>query len=121
MNRPYFCRKFFLTDCRHKRLKNRSIDLLLFYGEHFYGIWESEHLRIFSNLHYYTDNEVSNFYSRLLTNQKLESVIRICQWNCCQFFSEKLLLGTMIIFSVKALCILDEKTFMKNFMQTTLL
>ena len=33
MNKPYFCRNFFLTDWCHKRLKN-SIDLLLFYGEH---------------------------------------------------------------------------------------
>ena len=36
MNKPYFCRKFFPTDWRHKRLKNK-IDLLLFYREHFYG------------------------------------------------------------------------------------
>ena len=35
MNKPYFCRNFFLTDRLHKRLKN-TIDLLLFYGEHFY-------------------------------------------------------------------------------------
>ena len=40
MNKPYFCRNFFLTDWRHKRLKN-TIDLLLFYGEHFYGFSES--------------------------------------------------------------------------------
>ena len=32
---------FFLTDWRHKRLKN-TIDLLLFYGEYFYGFSESE-------------------------------------------------------------------------------
>ena len=36
MNKPYF-----LIDWRHKRLKN-TIDLLLFYGEHFYGFSESE-------------------------------------------------------------------------------
>ena len=29
MNKPYFCRNFFVTDWRHKRLKN-TIDLLLF-------------------------------------------------------------------------------------------
>ena len=40
MNKPYFCRNFFLTDRRHKRLKN-TIDLLLFYREHFYGFLES--------------------------------------------------------------------------------
>ena len=36
MNKPYFCPNFFLTDWRHKRLKN-TIDLL----QHFYGFWES--------------------------------------------------------------------------------
>ena len=41
MNKPYFCRNFFLTDWRHKRLKNK-VDLLLFYREHFYGFLESE-------------------------------------------------------------------------------
>ena len=41
MNKPYFCRIFFLTDWRHKRLKNK-MDLLLFYREHFYGFSESE-------------------------------------------------------------------------------
>ena len=40
MNEPYFCRSFFLTDWRHKRLKNK-IGLLLFYREHFYGFSES--------------------------------------------------------------------------------
>ena len=40
MNKPYLP-KFFLTDWRHKRLKI-AIDLLLFYGEHFYGFSESE-------------------------------------------------------------------------------
>ena len=27
-------------------------------------------------------DEVSNLRNRVLTNQKLELVIRICQWNC---------------------------------------
>ena len=40
MNKPYFCQNFFLTDWCHKRLKN-TIDLLLFYEEHFYGFSES--------------------------------------------------------------------------------
>ena len=40
MNKPYFCRNFSLTDWRHKRIKN-TIDLLLFYGEHFYGFLEN--------------------------------------------------------------------------------
>ena len=40
MNKPYFCRNFFLTEWRHKRLEN-TIDLLLFYGEHFLGSSES--------------------------------------------------------------------------------
>ena len=41
MIKPYFCKKIFLADWRHKRLKN-TIDLLLFYGEPFYGFLESE-------------------------------------------------------------------------------
>ena len=40
MNKPYFSPKNFFTDLRHKRLKN-TIDLLLFYREHFYGFSES--------------------------------------------------------------------------------
>ena len=39
MNKLYFCRNFFLIDWRHKR-KN-TIDLLLVYGEPFYGFSES--------------------------------------------------------------------------------
>ena len=41
MNKPYFRRNLFFTDWRHELLKN-TIDLLLFYGEHFYGFSESE-------------------------------------------------------------------------------
>ena len=41
MSKLYLCRNFFLTDWRHKCLKN-TIDLLLFYGDHFYGFSESE-------------------------------------------------------------------------------
>ena len=41
MNKSYFCRNFFLIDWCHKRLKN-TIDLSLFYGEHFYGFLESD-------------------------------------------------------------------------------
>ena len=41
MNKPYFCRNFFLIDWCHKSLKN-TIDLLLFYGEHFCGFSESD-------------------------------------------------------------------------------
>ena len=44
MNKPYFCRNFFLTDWRHKRLKNK-IDLLLFYKKDFYGFLESEEIK----------------------------------------------------------------------------
>ena len=39
MNKSHFCRNFFFKDWRHKRLKS-TIDLLLFYGEHFYGFLE---------------------------------------------------------------------------------
>ena len=41
MNKLYFCQNFFLIDWCHKRLKN-TIDLLLFYKEHFYGFLESD-------------------------------------------------------------------------------
>ena len=40
MNKPYFCRNFFLIEWRHKRLKN-IIDISLFYGELSYGFSES--------------------------------------------------------------------------------
>ena len=41
MNKPYFCRNCLLIDWRHKYLKN-TIDLMLFYEEHFYGFSESD-------------------------------------------------------------------------------
>ena len=41
MNKPYFYWKPFLIDWRHNRLKN-TIDLLLFYREHFYGFLKSD-------------------------------------------------------------------------------
>ena len=49
MNKPHFCRNVFLTDWRHKRLKN-TIDLLLFHGEHFYGFSESDFINPFKNI-----------------------------------------------------------------------
>ena len=36
MNKPYFCRNCFLTDWRHKRLKNK-IDLLLKLPEKYFA------------------------------------------------------------------------------------
>ena len=44
MNKPYFCQIFFLTDWRHKLLKNK-IDLLLFYGEHFYRFSKNDFIK----------------------------------------------------------------------------
>ena len=41
MNKPHFCRNFFLTEWRHKSLINKT-DLLLFYREYFHGFSESE-------------------------------------------------------------------------------
>ena len=41
MNKPYFCRFIFQIDWRHICPKN-TINLLLFYGEHFYGFLESD-------------------------------------------------------------------------------
>ena len=49
MNKPYFCRNVFLTDWRHKRLKNKT-DLYSFYREHFYGISESVLIFLISDL-----------------------------------------------------------------------
>ena len=49
MSKPYFCRNFFLTDWRHKHLKNK-IDLLVFYREHFHGISESVLIFFISDL-----------------------------------------------------------------------
>ena len=39
---------FFLIDWRHKRFKN-TIDLFLFYGEHFYGFSESVFWKTYAN------------------------------------------------------------------------
>ena len=55
------------------------------------------------------------FPQQNIKQSKLGLVKRICQWNCCQSFSENLLLGTLIICSVNAQCIWDENTFIKNF------
>ena len=45
------------------------------------------------------------FPQQNINRSKLVLVMRICQWTCCQTFSENLLLGTLIICSVNALCI----------------
>ena len=49
MNKPYFCRNFFFTDWRQKRLKNK-IDLLLFYRENFNGFLESVKWNLLENV-----------------------------------------------------------------------
>ena len=55
MNKSYFCRNFFLIDWCHKRLKN-TIDLSLFYGEHFYGFLESDLWKRWKkNIHFTAD------------------------------------------------------------------
>ena len=55
MNKPYLCRIFFLTDWRYKCLKI-TIDLLLFYGEHFYGFSGSDlRKRRKNNIHFTTN------------------------------------------------------------------
>ena len=41
MNKPSFCWNFFLIDWRHKCLKN-TIDIFLFYGQHFNIFLESD-------------------------------------------------------------------------------
>ena len=45
----------------------------------------SSKILYFFHFHSFFD-EVSNFWNRILTNQKPEVVIRNCQWNC-MFFS----------------------------------
>ena len=55
MNKPYFCRNFFLIDWCHKHLKNK-IDILLFYAEHFYEFPESDlWKRQKKNIHFVTN------------------------------------------------------------------
>ena len=57
INKPYYCRDFFLTDWRHKCLKN-TMDLLLFYGEYFYGFSESDlRKRRKKNIHFNISNK----------------------------------------------------------------
>ena len=66
----------------------------------------------------YAFNEVTNFRSRIITNQKLELLIRICQilWNWCQSFSENLLLRTLIFCPGNTLCIwYENKNFYKHY------
>ena len=54
MNKLHFCRNFFLIDWHHKRLKN-TVDLLLFYGEYFYGCLESDLGKEKRNIHFITN------------------------------------------------------------------
>ena len=53
MNKPNFCRNFFLIDWSYKGLKN-TIDLLLFYGEDFYGFSEVIYQHAEQNIHFTT-------------------------------------------------------------------
>ena len=71
MNKPYFRRNFFLTDWRHKRLKI-TIDLLLFYGEHFNGISESESVKILNVFNTLTLKQI--FWKTKTIFKKLEYV-----------------------------------------------
>ena len=59
MNKPFFCRNFFLTGWRHKRLKSTK-DLLLFYGEHSYGFSENDYMCFW---HHATWQHVTIFFS----------------------------------------------------------
>ena len=51
MNKPYFCRNFFLRDWRHKRRKN-TITLLLFYGELWNAVTALSQLKLFVYLYF---------------------------------------------------------------------
>ena len=50
----YFCQILFLIDWCHKCLKN-TIDLLLFYKEHFHGFPESDLWKCQKNIHFTTN------------------------------------------------------------------
>ena len=66
-----FAEMFFLKDWRHKRLKN-TIDLLLFYGEYFYGFSESEYVKC----------EMWEFSACSKYNVAVETTVICQQFNC---------------------------------------
>ena len=53
--------------------------MLLFW--HFVGVFLSKDM-CFYHFNLFSFDKVSNFCNKLLTNQKLELVMRNCQWNC---------------------------------------
>ena len=57
MNKSYLCRNFLLIDWHHKRLKN-TIDLLLFYGEHFYRFLEIDLWKIEKKKHSFHNKHI---------------------------------------------------------------
>ena len=73
MNKPYFCQNIFLKDWRHKRLK-KTIDLLLFDGEHFYGFSESVMTNHTTQCMYFT------WYRLVLFFREFSSVIPFTEW-----------------------------------------
>ena len=59
---------FFFIDWHCKRLKNTSLDLLLFYGEHFYGFLKSDlwkRRNKITNISVYTVTDILKFYEVL--------------------------------------------------------
>ena len=61
------------------------------------------------------------FPQQNINQSKLGLVIRICQWNCCQFFSENLLLRTFVICSEKTPYVFEMRILsLRTFIQTTL-
>ena len=65
MNKPYFCRNFFLIDWCHKRLKNK-IDLLLFYEEHLiYEKFKKKHSFHNKYIYIHTVTDILKFYEVL--------------------------------------------------------
>ena len=83
-----------------------------FQGIIFIGTWTFGDIFKSALVYLYWDIK---FPQQNIKQLKLRLVKRICQWSCCQSFSENLLLGTLIICSVNAQCIWDENTFIKNF------
>ena len=88
-DKPYFCRIFFLIDWRHKCLKN-TIDLFLFYGEHFYGFSESALGRALHypfNWRFLEINKLRNVIAENLIFSKNRKLISISwkAWTCSNF------------------------------------
>ena len=88
---PYFCRNIFPIDWRHKRLKNTA-DLLIFYGEHFYGFsesdlwkrWKKKHSLHNEHIYIYDHRHFEDLWSYFVHIVKACFVFKK-QWLCLYF------------------------------------